>query len=82
MSVASPKIHGKVWLRTFKSKDVCLVELEALRLLTAGQVAKAVASDFNKREGMLIFQSVAETEALIAAKFVEHDPGDHGTDEN
>jgi hypothetical protein len=32
-------------------------------------VAEVHASDFDKRDGMLIFHAVAEPEALIAAQF-------------
>jgi hypothetical protein len=80
VSVVASKALGTVWVKIYKSKDDCLVELGILRLLTAAQVVEVHASDFDKRKVMLIFHSIAKSEALIAANFVEHDPGDNATD--
>jgi hypothetical protein len=71
VSVASSKLYGHVWLKKFESKHICLIELKTLGLLTAVEVAEVNASDFDKRDSMLIFHAFAEPEALIAAHFVE-----------
>jgi hypothetical protein len=69
VSVASREHDGHVWGKKFRSKKMCLTELETLGLLTALEVAKAHESDFEKRAAMLTFHAVAEPEALIAAQF-------------